>query len=64
MLSFQSQRGILILKKRKNTFIKNKILLHDVTRYLGSVYKKYHILIYEKSGMLPVIELKKSGYRL
>lgn len=29
-----------------------------MTRYLGSMYKKYHIWIYEKSGTLPVIELK------
>lgn len=55
---FPEPEGHFDSEEEKNTFIKNKILLHDVTRYLGSVYKKYHILIYEKSGMLPVIELK------
>ena len=37
--------------------IRKKILLQDTVQYLGSVYKKYHILIYNKNGTLPIIQL-------
>lgn len=45
-------------EEEKNNFIKKKILLQDVVRYLGDVYKRYHTLIYEKNGTLPEIQLK------
>lgn len=46
-------------EKEKRRFVGKKILLQDMVRYLGSIYKKYHTLIYENSGELPAIEMKK-----
>ena len=45
-------------KKEKKEFIEKKVLLQDMVLYLGSVYKKYHTLIYEENGRLPEIQLK------
>ena len=45
-------------KKEKKKFIEKKVLLQDMVLYLGSVYKKYHTLIYEEKGRLPEIQLK------
>ena len=36
-------------EEEKSNFIKRKILLQDTAKYLGSVYKKYHTLIYERN---------------
>lgn len=46
-------------EKEKRRFVGKKILLQDMVRYLGSIYKKYHTLIYENSSGLPAIEMKK-----
>lgn len=46
-------------EKEKRRFVGKKILLQDMARYLGSIYKKYHTLIYENSSELPAIEMKK-----
>ena len=46
-------------EKEKIKFIRKKILLQDTALYLGSVYKKYHSLIYQKHNELPEIELKR-----
>lgn len=46
-------------EKEKRRFFGKKILLQDMVRYLGSIYKKYHTLIYENSSELPAIEMKK-----
>ena len=46
-------------EKEKIKFIRKKILLQDMTFYLGSVYKKYHSIIYQKHNKLPEIELKR-----
>lgn len=46
-------------EKEKRRFVGKKILLQDMVRYLGSIYKKYHTLIYENSSELPAIEMKK-----
>lgn len=46
-------------EKEKNEFIRKKILLQDIVFYLGSVYKKYHFIIYQENKRLPEIELKK-----
>lgn len=46
-------------EKEKRRFVEKKILLQDMVRYLGSIYKKYHTLIYENSSELPAIEMKK-----
>ena len=32
--------------------------MQDTAKYLGSVYKKYHTLIYERNGTLPEIQLE------
>lgn len=45
-------------EEEKSNFIKRKILLQDTAKYLGSVYKKYHTLIYERNGTLPEIQLE------
>lgn len=45
--------------KDKIRFIRKKILLQDMAFYLGSVYKKYHSIIYQTHNRLPEIELKK-----
>ena len=37
--------------------IRKKILLQDTVQYLGRVYKKYHIFLYNKNGTLPIIQL-------
>lgn len=44
-------------ENEKTALIRKKILLQDTVQYLGSVYKKYHILIYNKNGTLPIIQL-------
>lgn len=46
-------------EKEKRRFVGKKILLQDMVRYLGSIYKKYHTLISENSSELPAIEMKK-----
>ena len=46
-------------EKEKRRFVGKKILLQDMVLYLGSIYKKYHTLIYENSSELPAIEMKK-----
>lgn len=46
-------------EEEKNKFIWKKILLQDTVLYLGSVYKKYHYIIYQTHNRLPEIELKK-----
>ncbi|MFQ6803564.1 MAG: hypothetical protein ACLRT5_00685 [Lachnospiraceae bacterium] len=46
-------------EKEKIKFIRKKILLQDTALYLGSVYKKFHSLIYQKHNELPKIELKR-----
>lgn len=46
-------------EKEKRRFVGKKILLQDMVWYLGSIYKKYHTLIYENSSELPAIEMKK-----
>lgn len=45
-------------EEEKNDFIRKKILLQDMVRYLGDIYKRYHTLIYEKNGTLPEIQLE------
>ena len=44
-----------VVRLDKSNFIKRKILLQDTAKYLGSVYKKYHTLIYERNGTLVAI---------
>lgn len=44
-------------ENEKTALIRKKILLQDTVQYLGSVYKKYHILIYNKNDTLPIIQL-------
>lgn len=56
---FPEPTGHFESEKEKRKFAEKKILLQDLVRYLGSIYKKYHTLIYEKSGALPAIEMKK-----
>ena len=34
-------------EEEKTKFIRKKILLQDITFYLGSVYKRYHSIIYQ-----------------
>lgn len=46
-------------EKEKVEFIRKKILLQDTVLYLGSVYKKYHSIIYRTHNRLPEIKLKK-----
>lgn len=46
-------------EKEKIKFIRKKILLQDTALYLGSVYKKFHSLIYQKHNELSKIELKR-----
>lgn len=46
-------------EKEKIKFFRKKILLQDTALYLGSVYKKFHSLIYQKHNELPKIELKR-----
>lgn len=46
-------------EKEKIKFIRKKILLQDTALYFGSVYKKFHSLIYQKHNELPKIELKR-----
>ena len=46
-------------EKEKIKFIRKKILLQDTALYLGSVYKKFHSLIYQKHNELTKIELKR-----
>lgn len=46
-------------EKEKRRFVGKKILLQDMVWYLGSIYIKYHTLIYENSSELPAIEMKK-----
>lgn len=46
-------------EKEKSKFIRKKILLQDMAFYLGSVYKKYHFIIYQTYNRLPEIELKR-----
>ena len=43
----------------KIKFIRKKISLQDIAFYLGSVYKKYHYIIYQTYNRLPEIELKR-----
>ena len=40
-------------EKEKVEFIRKKILLQDTVLYLGSVYKKYHSIIYRTHNRLP-----------
>ena len=44
-------------ENEKTTLIRKKILLQDTVQYLGSIYKKYHIFLYNKNGTLPIIQL-------
>lgn len=44
-------------ENEKTALIRKKILLQDTVQYLGSIYKKYHILIYNNNGTLPTIQL-------
>ena len=44
-------------ENEKTALIRKKILLQDTVQYLGSVYKKYHIFLYNKNGTLPIIQL-------
>ena len=46
-------------EKEKIKFIRKKILLQDIAFYLGSVYKRYHSIIYQTHNRLPEIELKR-----
>ena len=46
-------------EEEKIKFIRKKILLQDIAFYLGSVYKKYHSIIYQTHNRLPEIELKR-----
>ena len=36
-------------ENEKTALIRKKILLQDTVQYLGSIYKEYHILIYNKN---------------
>lgn len=56
---FPEPTGHFESEKEKRKFVEKKILLQDLVRYLGSICKKYHTLIYEKSSTLPAIEMKK-----
>lgn len=56
---FPEPAGHFDSEKDKKNFIRKKILLHDMVLYLGSVYRKYHTLIYEKNGALPEVEGQK-----
>ena len=56
---FPEPTGRFESEKEKRRFIEKKILLQDMVLYLGSIYKKYHTLIYENSSALPAIEMKK-----
>lgn len=56
---FPEPTGHFESEKEKRKFVEKKILLQDLVRYLGSICKKYHTLIYEKSSALPAIEMKK-----
>ena len=44
-------------ENEKTALIRKKILLQDTGQYLGRVYKKYHIFLYNKNGNLPIIQL-------
>lgn len=55
---FPETAGHFDSEEEKIDFIKKKILLQDIVRYLGSVYKKYHALIYERNSTLPEIQLE------
>ena len=44
-------------ENEKTALIRKKILLQDTVQYLGRVYKKYHIFLYNKNGNLPIIQL-------
>ena len=44
-------------ENEKTALIRKKILLQDTVQYLGRVYKKYHIFLYNKNGKLPIIQL-------
>lgn len=44
-------------ENEKTALIRKKILLQDTVQYLGRVYKKYHIFLYNKNGTLPIIQL-------
>ena len=46
-------------EEEETKFIRKKILLQDIAFYLGSVYKKYHSIIYQTHNRLPEIELKR-----
>lgn len=46
-------------EEEKIKFIRKKILLQDIAFYLGSVYKKYHSIVYQTHNRLPEIELKR-----
>lgn len=56
---FPEPEGHFDCESEKKEFIKRKILLQDIVRYLGSVYKKYHALIYQKNHTLPEFQLKR-----
>lgn len=45
--------------REKCEFVKEKILLHDLVLYLGSVLEKYHGIIYQTYGRLPEVECEK-----
>lgn len=44
-------------ENEKTALIRKKILLQDTVQYLGRVYKKYHIFLYNKNGTLHIIQL-------
>lgn len=44
-------------ENEKTVLIRKKILLQDTVQYLGRVYKKYYIFLYNKNGTLPIIQL-------
>lgn len=44
-------------ENEKTALIRKKILLQDTVQYLGRVFYKYHIFLYNKNGTLPIIQL-------
>ena len=54
---FPEPIGYFDSENEKTALIRKKILLQDTVQYLGRVYKKYHIFLYNKNGTLPIIQL-------
>lgn len=54
---FHEPIGHFDSENEKTGLIRKKILLQDTVEYLGRVYKKYHIFLYNKNGTLPIIQL-------